>query len=162
MRYHLSAPAPVNRDGFTMIEMLIVFVVFGVAAMISIRSVGDTLRRDRVRKTAAVLSADVEQAFAIAARQRAPIRLLFDSAKKTFSVALRSDTTYKFRTRSFGNTGDMQLDYISVNRNTLDIIPNGLAADTLRLTLGIFSKGGATYSTSLRATRGGLVRVGNR
>jgi prepilin-type N-terminal cleavage/methylation domain-containing protein len=151
-----------RRAGFTMIEMLIVFIVFGLAAMISIRSVGDTLRRDRVRKTAAVLSADVEQAFAIAARQRAPVRLLFDSAKKTFSVALRSDTTFKFRTRTFSNTSDMQLDYISVNRNTLDIMPNGLAADTLRLTLGIFSNGGTTYSTSLRATRGGLVRVGNR
>jgi prepilin-type N-terminal cleavage/methylation domain-containing protein len=162
MRYHSSERAPGQRAGFTMIEMLIVFVVFGVAAMISIRSVGDTLRRDRVRKTAAVLSADVEQAFSIAARQRTPIRLLFDSAKKTFSIALRSDTTFKFRTRTFGNTGDMQLDYISVNRNTLDIMPNGLAADTLRLTLGIFSNGGSKYSTSLRATRAGLVRVGNR
>jgi prepilin-type N-terminal cleavage/methylation domain-containing protein len=162
MRYHPSVRASGRRAGFTMIEMLIVFIVFGLAAMISIRSVGDTLRRDRVRKTAAVLSADVEQAFAIAARQRAPVRLLFDSAKKTFSVALRSDTTFKFRTRTFSNTSDMQLDYISVNRNTLDIMPNGLAADTLRLTLGIFSNGGTTSRTSLRATRGGLVRVGNR
>jgi Tfp pilus assembly protein FimT len=145
-----------------MIEMLVVFIVFGISAMIALRSVGDTLRRDRVQKVAAVVSADVEQAFALAARQRVPIRLQFDSAKRTFSVVLRSDTTYKYRTRTFTNSGDMQLDWISVNRSTLDIMPNGLATDTLKLTFGIYSNGGTKYSTALRATRGGLVRVGNR
>jgi Tfp pilus assembly protein FimT len=49
MRYHPSVRASGRRAGCTMIEMLIVFIVFGLAAMISIRSVGDTLRRDRVR-----------------------------------------------------------------------------------------------------------------
>src|SRR5438445_12737517 len=68
-----SSPHPARaprRAGFTMIEILVVFIVFGLSAMIALRSVGDTLRRDRVTKTAAVLSTDLERGFAIAARLR--------------------------------------------------------------------------------------------
>lgn len=146
------------RPGFTMIELLLVLTLIGAIAAIAIRSVGDTIRRDRVVKTAAIVSTDLEQAFAIAGRQRTPVRLLIDSTRLTFTVADRADTTLKYRTRKFGG-GDMGLDFISANRSTLDILPSGLSADTLRLVLGIFSKNGQSYSRTLRMTRGGLVRV---
>ena len=141
-----------------MIELIIVLVLVSIVASISIRSVGDTLQRDRVQKAAAIVSTDLEQAFALAGRQRAPMRLLFDSAKKTFSVALRSDTTLKYRTRQFAN-GDLALGYISASRTTLDIMPSGLSADTLSLRLGIYSRNGTTYDRTIRMTRGGLVRI---
>src|SRR6188768_790601 len=109
------------RKGFTMIELLMVFVLVGLVMAIAIRSVGDTIRRDRVNKAVAIVSADLEQAFAIAARQRTPVRVLFDSARMTMAVAERADTTLKYRVRQF-KTGDMQLDYYSVSRTTLDIL----------------------------------------
>src|SRR5215207_7836583 len=118
------------RSGFTMIEMLIVFVVFGVSSMIAIRSVGETLRKDKLAKTAVIVSTDLEQAFAIAARQRTPVRLLFDTVKMNFSVASRADTTLKFRSRAL-KTGDLSVDYIKINRDTIDVMPNGLATDTV-------------------------------
>ncbi|MEO7455611.1 MAG: prepilin-type N-terminal cleavage/methylation domain-containing protein, partial [Gemmatimonadaceae bacterium] len=65
------------RDGFTLVELLIVFALVGIVSAISIRSVGDTMRRDRVQKATAIVSTDLEQAFALAARQRTPMRLLF-------------------------------------------------------------------------------------
>lgn len=141
-----------------MIELLIVLTLISAVASIAIRSVGDTIRRDRVVKLAAIVSTDLEQAFALAGRQRTPIRLLFDSTKMTFAVADRADTTLKYRTRQFA-TGDFGLDYISVNRTTLDVLPSGLSSDTLRLVLGIFSRNGTKYSRTVRMTRGGLVRV---
>lgn len=141
-----------------MIELLIVLTLVSIVASISIRSVGDTLQRDRVQKAAAIVSTDLEQAFALAGRQRAPMRLLFDSVKKTFSVALRSDTTLKYRKRQFAD-GDLALGYISVSRNTLDIMPSGLSTDTLSLKLGMYSRNGAPYSRTIRMTRGGLVRT---
>lgn len=116
------------------------------------------MRRDRVQKAAAIISTDLEQAFALAGRQRAPMRLLFDSARRTFAVAERSDTTLKYRTRQLA-TGDLALDYISVNRTTLDVMPSGLSTDTLSLRLGIYSKNGTTYDRTIRMTRGGLVRI---
>lgn len=144
-----------------MIEMLIVFVVFAAVVTISIRSVGDTLRRDRVSKVAAILSADVEQAFALAARQRVPVRMVVDTFARTFSIVDRSNTAIKYRTRSFAS-GDLSLDFIRVNNNAIDIMPSGLSTDTLNLTLGIYSKGGASYTKAVRSSLAGMVRVDNR
>ena len=57
------------------------------------------------------------------------------------------------------HTGDLGLDYMSVSRNTLDVLPSGLSADTLSLRLGIYSRNGSTYDRTIRMTRGGLVRI---
>ena len=147
-----------TRAGFSMIELLIVLALVSIVASISIRSVGDTLQRDRVQKAAAIVSTDLEQAFALAGRERAPMRLMFDSAKKTFSVARKSDTTLKYRVRQFSD-GDLAIGYISASRNTLDIMPSGLSVDTLSLKLGMYSRNGTTYDRTIRMTRGGLVRI---
>ncbi|MEO5739706.1 MAG: prepilin-type N-terminal cleavage/methylation domain-containing protein [Vicinamibacterales bacterium] len=146
------------RKGFTLIELMLVFCLVGIVMAVAIRSVGDTIRRDRVNKAMAILSADMEQAFAVAARQRTPMRLLFDSTRMTFSVAQRSDTTLKYRVRQF-KTGDLALDYMSISRTTLDIMPSGLSADTLSLRLGIYSKSNSLYDRTLRMSRGGMVRI---
>ena len=148
------------RTGFTLIEILTVFIVFGVSAMIAVRSVGDTLRRDRVAKATVILSADIEQAFAIAARQRTPVRVFINDTTLSVSIRDRADTTRRYRHRTFKN-GEFSLDTMSMNLRVLDIMPTGLATDTLRVTLGIFSQG-STYSQTLRMTRAGLVRIGNR
>jgi Tfp pilus assembly protein FimT len=140
-----------------MIEMLVVFVVFAATVMISIRSVGDTLRRDRLSKAAALMSTDLERAFALAGRQRTPIRLLMNGSKRSFSIADRSDTTFKYRARDY-STGDFQLDFFTSSKTALDVMPNGLATDTLFLTMGIYSSG-KSYAKVIRVTRAGLVRV---
>jgi prepilin-type N-terminal cleavage/methylation domain-containing protein len=148
----------IPRKGFTLVEMLIVLMLISIVASIAIRSVGDTIRRDRVQKAVAIVSTDLEQAFALAGRQRSPMRLLFDSTRRTFAVADRSDTTLKYRTRQFA-TGDLALDYLSVSRNNVDVMPSGLSTDTLSLRLGIYSTNGSTYDRTIRMTRGGLVRI---
>ena len=153
-----GTPSERDRTGFTVVELLIVLALVGLVASIAIRSIGDTIRRDRVQKAAAIISTDLEQAFALAGRQRTPVRLLFDSARKTFAVAERADTTLKYRSRQFA-TGDLALDYLSASRNNLDVLPSGLSADTLSLRLGIYSKNGTTYDRTIRMTRGGLVRI---
>ncbi|MBA3671012.1 MAG: prepilin-type N-terminal cleavage/methylation domain-containing protein [Gemmatimonadaceae bacterium] len=148
-----------NALGFSLLELLIVIVLVGIVMAISIRSVGETIRRDRVNKIAAMLSADLEQAFAIAARQRTPVRLLFDTtyARRTFSVADFSDTTFKYRSRTFKD-GDLQLDYIRSSSLSLDVMPSGLSADTLSIRVGIISKN-MPYDRTLRMTRAGMVRI---
>ena len=151
-----------RRRGFTMIEMLVVFVVFGAVAMISVRAVGDTLRRDRVSKAGAIIGADIEQAFAIAARQRLPVRMLVDRVNRKFTIVDRNTPTLIYKTRSFSSSSEFALDSLVSNRDTVDIMPNGIATDSLRLALIIKTNGGALYSKSVWAGKGGLVRVDNR
>src|SRR5438128_11551159 len=93
-----DSPSVRSRAGFTLIELMLVFALVGIVAAIAIRSVGDTIMRDRVNKVGAVLSTDMEQAFALAARQRAPIRVLIDSARMTIAIVERADATMKYRT----------------------------------------------------------------
>ena len=145
-----------------MLEMLVVFVVFGAVMMISVRNVGDTLRRDRVAKVAAIVGTDVEQAFSIAARQRLPVRILIDRADKKLTIVDRNEPTLIYKTRSFARTGEYAVDSLRSNRDTIDIMPNGLATDTMNLSLIILSRGGTPYAKSVRASIGGLVRVNNR
>ncbi len=145
-----------------MIEMIVVFVVFGLVVMISIRSVGDTLRRDRVAKATDILGADIEQAFSIAARQRMPVMMVLNRSNKTFSIIDRASPTKIYRRRSFARTADFGVDTMYANRDTIFIMPNGLATSTLDLTLRIATRGGGTYTKSVSASLAGMVRVNNR
>jgi len=155
------SPGP-RRAGFTFIEILVVFIVFSAVATISIRSVGDTLRRDRLSKSSAIVSSDLEQAFAIAARQRQPVRVQIDPTNLKLTVVDRNTPTLVYKTRSFAKAGAYELDSLWSNRDFIDIMPNGLSTDELQLSLIIRTTGGALYQKSVRASKGGLVRVGNQ
>ena len=145
-----------------MIEMLVVFVVVGAVMMMSVRSVGDTLRRDRVAKVAAIVGSDMEQAFAIAARQRVPVRMKFSRVNKTFTIVDRNTQTLVYKKRSFASPGEYGLDSLQSNLDNIDIMPNGLATDSLHLDLFIKSTGGKWYSKTVWASKGGLVKVAGR
>ena len=154
-----------RRSGFTFIEMLVVFIVFGAVMTISVRGVGDTLRRNRVAKVGAILGSDIEQAFAIAARQREPVRIVVNRTGKTFTIQDRKvppATTTIYKTRSLAISGQYGVDSLWTNRDTIDIMPNGLATDVLTLSLVIKSTGGELYTKTVQASKGGLVRVDNR
>ena len=155
-----SPPRP--RGGFTMIEMLVVFVVFGAVMLVSVRRVGDTLRRDRTAKVAAIVGSDVEQAFAIAARQRVPVRMKFSRVNKTFQIVDRNTPTLIYKKRSFATSGEYGLDSIQSNHDFIDIMPNGLATDSLHLDLFVKTTGGAWYTKTIYASKGGLVKVAGR
>jgi prepilin-type N-terminal cleavage/methylation domain-containing protein len=155
-----SPPRP--RGGFTMIEMLVVFVVFGAVMLVSVRRVGDTLRRDRTPKVAAIVGSDVEQAFAIAARQRVPVRMKFSRVNKTFQIVDRNTPTLIYKKRSFATSGEYGLDSIQSNHDNIDIMPNGLATDSLHLDLFVKTTGGAWYTKTVYASKGGLVKVAGR
>lgn len=145
-----------------MIEMLTVFVVFGAVAMISVRAVGDTLRRDRVTKVSAIVGTDIEQAFAIAARLREPVRMVVDRTNKRFTIQDRNASPTIYKSRSFATSGEYGIDSLASNRDTVDIMPNGIATADWRLSMVIKTTGGALYSKSVKVSRGGLVRVNNR
>jgi Tfp pilus assembly protein FimT len=153
---------PRSRDGFTFIEILVVFIVFTAAAMISVRSVGDTLRRERVVKSAAVVSSDIEQAFAIAARQRVPVRVAIDRGSRKLTVVDRNTPTLIYKTRSFAKGGAYEIDSLYADTARMEIMGTGLATNELQLKLIIKTTGGALYERTVQVSKGGLVRINNR
>ncbi len=153
-----------RRSGFTMIEILAVFVVLAAAMMISVRAVGDTLRRDRVQKVSAIIGSDLEQAFAIAARLREPVRIVVDTARATRRIRIqdRKPTPTIYKLRLLDSSSTYALDSMITNRDTIDIMPNGLATDSLNLTLIIKTTGGKLYTKTVWASKAGLTKVNGR
>ena len=56
----------------------------------------------------------------------------------------------------------LEIDSLASNRDTVDIMPNGIATADWNLSLVIKTTGGAAYAKSVKVSRGGLVRVNNR
>jgi hypothetical protein len=48
------------------------------------------------------------------------------------------------------------------NRDTIYIMPNGLATNTWDLTLRITTRGGAAYTKKVNVSLAGMVKVNNR
>lgn len=151
-----------HRSGFTIIELLVTLAVFGAVALISVRAVGDTLRRDRVAKVSAIVGTDIEQAFAIAARLREPVRMVVNRTDKRFTIQDRNVSPTIYKTRSFALSGEYGIDSLASNRDTVDIMPNGISTGDLNMSMIIKTTGGALYAKSVKVSRGGLVRVNNR
>ena len=113
-------------------------------------------------KVSAIVGSDIEQAFAIAARLREPVRMVVDRTNKRFTIQDRNVSPTIYKTRSFALSGEYGLDSLASNRDTVDIMPNGIATGAWNLSLMIKTTGGAVYSKSVKVSRGGLVRVNNR
>jgi Tfp pilus assembly protein FimT len=130
MRYPLCPPLrrPRHRPraGFTIIEIIFVFVLFGLVMMMGMRSLGETLSRDRLGKAGNVFASDMELAFSTAARQRSPVRLHVDSAKRRYELVDATDTSMKFKVRDL-STGDREVGFIHTRDTLVDVMPSGFA-----------------------------------
>lgn len=146
-----------TRPGFTMIEMLVVFVLFAGVVVIAVRSLGTTLGRDRLGKAANVFGADIELAFSTAARQRVPVVIRVDSLTRAYALMDATDTTVKFRNRSFAS-GDNEVGFLRFSPWKLQVMPSGLATSTFSAEFGVVSAG-VTYKKTLTMTRSGLVKI---
>ena len=122
--YHPDRRA--SRAGFTIIEIIFVFVLFGLVMMMGMRSLGETLSRDRLGKAGNVFAADMELAFSTAARQRSPVRLHIDSLKRRYELVDAGDTTVKYKVRDL-STGDREVGFISTRDTLVDVMPSGFA-----------------------------------
>jgi prepilin-type N-terminal cleavage/methylation domain-containing protein len=151
-------PAPQTRSGFTLIEMLIVTSILGLIALMSMGQISNYVRERNVSSAAAVVRNDLQQVFAIAARNRRPVRLSFTTADTALTVTDRENTITYVR-RSLGNGSGFMLHPSDVafcastcSGATVDVFPNGWASDTLTVTI---SKG--PYTRGIHMSRSGLV-----
>lgn len=142
-----------RRDGFSMIEMMIVLVIIAIIAGAAAPGYGRYMRHQRVNEAASVVASDLQMAFSLAARQRKPVRLAVTSGEKQFTIKDRNAST-TLRTRELGSDSNFGLTALSFYPSTIDIYPTGISSAALTVTLT--SK---DYSRTVTASTGGFVRV---
>lgn len=138
-----------------MLELVVVIVIVGIMASLVAPAISRVIRHNRVNRAAAVIASDMQNAFAVAARQREPVRIQADAATRSYQFVDRK-TLAVLRIRTFyGDTSEYRLTLLNFHPSTIiDVFPNGVSStpDTIDLANGDYSKQ-ITISTA------GFVRI---
>lgn len=142
-----------GRRGVTMVETVIVIVVFGTMLSIGLPRVSDGVRQRRVIAATNALNSDIPVAFSLAARQRRPVTLNYDAASGEVRVIDRK-TGLVFARRALRSTSEYMLDSVMMTPANVEVFPNGISSSafTIRLANGSFVR-------QLSVGRTGLSRV---
>lgn len=141
-----------RNAGFTLVELLIVLVVFTTLTMMSFPTISRVTAHSRVNQAAMVVAQDFSVAASNAARERKPLRLARGADKKSITVTDRSSGVV-LSTRSLGPADAYQLDSVAFSTTPVDLFPNGFTSSALTVTL--WAQG---YSRRVTLSRAGWVR----
>jgi prepilin-type N-terminal cleavage/methylation domain-containing protein len=139
--------------GFTLLELLIVIMLFGLITAMTFPTVSRITTHSRVNQAATVVAQDLSLAISAAARERKPIRVARGSDRQSITVSDRASGTV-LSTRSLGHDDAYQLDSVTFSTSLVDLFPNGFASSALTVTLWA-----AGYSRRVTMSRAGWVRV---
>jgi type II secretion system protein H len=143
-----------SRKGFTLLELLVVMVLAAIVLATAVPSIGRMMATNDVQRSASVISADLQQAHALAARRRVPVRIVVDTTNKRIRIRNYSGTDTTLVDRRFGKNGEYPLQSMTSNVLDLTVYPNGLAASSISITVRAESK-----SRTINMSRVGQVRV---
>jgi prepilin-type N-terminal cleavage/methylation domain-containing protein len=143
-----------SRDGFTMVELLVVLILIGITGGFAAIQIGKGLTQTRAQRAAAMMATDMKLAHSLSARSRKPMRISVDTAGKVFRVVDEAAWTTVYSERHFGQAGDVPVQYMHASDTSLVVYPNGLAAGSMRITV----RAGSNRRV-IRMSPAGLVRV---
>jgi prepilin-type N-terminal cleavage/methylation domain-containing protein len=142
------------RGGFSLFELLIVVVILGILATMVGPATSRIVRHNRVNRAATVIASDLQNAFAVAARQRQPVRIQADAATRSYQFIDRA-TGNVLRIRTFyGDTSEYRLTSLVFNPATIDVFPSGISSTAVRIDLA-----NGDYARVITASTAGFVRV---
>lgn len=144
----------VRRSGFTLIETMVVLVIIGVTSSITVGKVYQMMVWNRISRASTSVQNDLEAAFALAVRNRLPIRVSWASSAQQMSVTNRAGTTTFRRTNLDMGTFGLKSSDVSFSATRVEIFPDGLASDTLTITLSRSS-----ITKRVRMTRTGMILI---
>jgi hypothetical protein len=138
-----------------MIELALTLCVLGIMTAMMIPKIGRIMQATRVRRQTAIIAADMEQAFTIAARYRKPMRLSCAcGANGSYSVAdLATPANIRLQ-RGLGADADLGSVTVAFSNNPVDIYPSGVSTLPLQVTI---TSGVSTRVVSVSTA--GLVRI---
>jgi len=137
-----------------MIELLVVVVIMGISFTVSAGRIHDLIIQARVARVATAAQNDLEAGFAIAARNRQPIRVSWNSSTMQLNVTDNAGTlAYRSTTLGLDAYG-LTTRSVRFSTPSLEIYPNGMASDTLTITIRR-----SRYTKHVRMSRTGLIKV---
>ena len=140
--------------GYTLIEMVLVIVIAGILMSVGVVRLAPALVHANVRAAANVVAGDLQYAQSLAVRHRKPIAVVVASATKQYLIRDRDDATNVYRTRLLGPETDFGLDELTSSPTSVELFPNGVARETMVMTLGIDG-----FQRQVRLTRAGQIRI---
>jgi type II secretory pathway pseudopilin PulG len=135
--------------------MMVAITIIGIAVAMSMPRIQAISNQTRVQRAAQAIQMETQQAFSIAGRNRAPVTLRWVKSTLQLQTTNLAGTTV-YRRLGLGAGGGYGLDtnQVTVTPAVLTVFPNGLAADTLLVSL---SRRG--YSRTIRMSRSGMIRI---
>jgi type II secretion system protein H len=143
-----------STTGFSLIEVLVVVVILGIMAGIAGPAMSVMVRHNRVNRATMVITSDLQNAFAVAARQRQPVQIQADSANRSYQfVDRKTGTILRIRT-FYGDNSEYLLNTLVFTPKTIDVFPNGVSSAPLTVKLA-----NGDYSKKITASTAGFVRI---
>jgi prepilin-type N-terminal cleavage/methylation domain-containing protein len=143
-----------SPPGFSLFELVIVVAVLGILATMVGPAMSRITRHNRVNRAATVIASDLQNAFAVAARQRQPVRIQADAASRSYQFVDRK-TGAVLRIRTFyGDTSEYRLTKLVFNPATFDVFPNGISSNAVVIDLA-----NGDYAKQITASTAGFVRI---
>ena len=139
-----------------MVELALVFTIIAILTGMMIPKIGRTMQATRVNRASAIVAADLEQAFTLAARFRRPMRVSCTCGTATYTVADRADGTVRLRRTLVGDSdlGRMTLAFEVPVAGIVDVFPSGISTTMLRVRI---TSGPSTRAVTLSTA--GHVRI---
>ncbi|HEX4684594.1 MAG TPA: prepilin-type N-terminal cleavage/methylation domain-containing protein [Gemmatimonadaceae bacterium] len=146
------------RRGFTILELLIVMFMAAIVGGMSMGKMHDIMMQQRVIRAASTIRTSVEDAFAIASRNRKPVRLVWDATNMQFDVTDRAGTTIYRHVGLGQDPYRLPQSAVTFSSSPVEIYPNGLAGSSLTITLST-ALSASTAARTITVSRAGMVQV---
>ena len=142
-----------SRLGFSIIEIIAVVAILGIMASVAGPAMSRIVRHNRVNRATTVITSDLQNAFAVAARQREPVRIQADATTRSYQFVDRK-TGAVLRIRTFyGDTSEYKLTRLVFQPVAIDVFPNGVSSAPLTVNLS-----NGDYARQVTASTAGFIR----
>ena len=144
---------PPRAAGFTLLELVIVLGLMGMATAITFPTISRITTHSRVNQAAMVVAQDLSLASSAAARERKPIRIARGADRASITLSERAGGKL-LSTRWLGRGDAYGLDSIAFSVSPVDLFPSGMTSSALSVMLW-----SGNYSRQVTMSRAGWVRV---